>query len=208
MRSCFLLFSVLGALWSVLAAQDTQLLFREDWKESEPSLPVDQNHVAHADLRLSLHGPGMYGVKKSHHDWIENDPFYVWSGPCPGSWAVSLKHVSRRMDLSGKSRIRWRTKQSGFRQLRLVLKLASGAWLVSDAYDDASEDWRVFEIAIPDLRWRELDIKRVTEANWVESPDLTQVEEVGFTDLMPGGASAACSRLDWIEVYGRWGTPR
>jgi hypothetical protein len=28
------------------------------------------------------------------------------------------------------------------------------------------------------------------------------VEEVGFTDLMPGGISAACSRLDWIEVYG------
>jgi len=29
------------------------------------------------------------------------------------------------------------------------------------------------------------------------------VDEIGFTDLMSGGKSAACSRVDWIEVYGR-----
>jgi hypothetical protein len=29
------------------------------------------------------------------------------------------------------------------------------------------------------------------------------VDEIGFTDLMTGGASDACSRLDWIEVYGK-----
>ena len=37
----------------------------------------------------------------------------------------------------------------------------------------------------------------------VTTPDLSRVEEIGFTDLMAGGGSAACSRLDWIEVYGR-----
>jgi hypothetical protein len=190
---------------SVLAAEDGQLLFREDWKESEPSLPIDQSHVSHADLVLSLHGPGAFGIKKSHHDWIENDPFYVWSGPCPGTWAVSLQHRSKALDLSGNSRVRWRSKQSGFRQLRLILKLADGSWLVSDASDGFSPDWRVFETAISKLRWRKLDILRVTEGDWVESADLTSVAEVGFTDLMPGGASAACSRLDWIEVYGKWG---
>ena len=31
---------------------------------------------------------------------------------------------------------------------------------------------------------------------------LSNVEEIGFTDLMPGGKSSSCSRLDWIEVYG------
>ena len=208
MRSYLVLFSILGTLGAVVTAQDSQLLFREDWKESEPALPIDQSHVSHADLQLSLHGPGMYGVKKSHHDWIENDPYYVWSGPCPGSWAVSLRHVSRLIDLSGKARIRWRSKQSGFRQLRLLLKLANGAWVVSDAHDDVSSDCRVFEIDIAGLRWRQLDINRVTEGEWVESADLTRVEEVGFTDLMPGGASAACSRLDWIEVYGKWSASR
>jgi hypothetical protein len=77
--------------------------------------------------------------------------------------------------------------------------------LVSDVYDDFSPDWRVFEMELPKIRWRKLDIGRVSEGDWVESVDLTKVEEVGFTDLMPGGASAACSRVDWIEVHGRWG---
>jgi hypothetical protein len=183
------------------------LLFREDWKESPPALPIDQSHVVHADLLLSIHGPGMYGVKKSHHDWIENDPYYVWSGACPGTWAVSLRHGSRRLDLSGDAKVRWRTKQSGFRQLRLILKLSDGTWLVSEAHDDFSPDWRVFEMGISKSRWRKLDISRVTEEDWVESADLVQVEEVGFTDLMPGGSTPASSRVDWIEVYGKWGVP-
>jgi len=190
---------------SVATAQEGQLLFREDWKESPPALPVDQSHVSNEDLVLSLHGPGMYGVKKSHHDWIENDPYYVWSGPCPGSWAVSLRHQTRRLDLSGNARIRWRSKQSGFRELRLILKLSDGTWIVSDGSDGFSPDWRVFEMDLSRLRWRKLDILRVTEADWVESADLTKVEEVGFTDLMPGGATPASSRLDWLEVYGQWG---
>lgn len=52
-----------------------------------------------------------------------------------------------------------------------------------------------------DLRWRRLDIGTVTEGNWVDRPDLSRVREIGFTDLMAGGGSAASSRLDWIEVY-------
>jgi len=36
----------------------------------------------------------------------------------------------------------------------------------------------------------------------VEKPDLNRVEEVGFTDLMRGVGTPACSRVDWIEVYG------
>jgi len=43
----------------------------------------------------------------------------------------------------------------------------------------------------------------VTEGNRADNPDLSKVDEIGFTDLMPGGASVACSRLDWIEVYAR-----
>ena len=58
------------------------------------------------------------------------------------------------------------------------------------------------EFNISDLRWRKLDIETVVEKDWVEKPDLSRVDEVGFTDLMRGGSSAACSRLDWIEVYG------
>ena len=53
------------------------------------------------------------------------------------------------------------------------------------------------------IRWRRLDIKTVTEGAWEPKPDLGKVDEIGFTDLMSGGQSAACSRVDWIEVDGR-----
>ena len=42
---------------------------------------------------------------------------------------------------------------------------------------------------------------------WVVNPDLSKVDEIGFTDLMPGSpdnhghGAASTSRVDWIEIY-------
>lgn len=200
---CGVLLLLCLALPAVLAMQSPAPFFREDWKETPAEMPVSQNHVANPDLLLSLYGPGQHGIKKSNHPQIPNDPYYIWSGACPANWAVTLKHKSDDADLTGPAVIRWRSRQSGFRQLRIILKLSGGRWLVSDLYDDASDDWRVREFSIGSIHWRELDICRVTEGKRAESPDLSRVEEIGFTDLMPGGVSDACSRLDWIEVYGK-----
>lgn len=195
----------LCALWPGAArTEELGLFFREDWKETPAELPLGQSHVAGADLVVTLYGPGLHGVKKSNHPNIPNDPYYVWSGACPGNWAVTLKHKVRDVDLAGPgARIRWRSKQAGFRQLRIILKTAAGEWLVSEGSDGPSEAWRVHEFTLRGMGWRTLDISRVTEARKASSPDLSRIREVGFTDLMPGGLSDACSRLDWVEVYGR-----
>jgi hypothetical protein len=185
------------------AQQRPGLLFREDWKETPAALPVTQEHVANPDLVMSLHGPGRNGIKKSHHDQPADDPYYIWSGECQGNWALSLRHRSAFMDLTGQAKIRWRSKQAGFRRLRIILKPAKGGWLVSDQSDGASNDWREREFNVSDIRWRQLDIETVTEGAWEERPDLSRVEEIGWTDLMSGGRSIACSRLDWIEIYGK-----
>ncbi len=177
------------------------LFFREDWKETPAEIPLHQGHLNHPDLILSLHGPGQDSLKKSHHATPPDDPYYVWSGLCTGNWAVSLRYSGLSMNLTGPSKIRWRSKQSGFRELHVVLKLEDGNWLVSRQGDGPSADWRITEFNIPDLIWYELDMDAVTETKRVEKPDLSKVVEVGFTDLMPGGKSNACSRLDWIEVY-------
>ena len=192
-----------NAAGSPRAAEKPELFFREDWKETPAEMPASQDHVANPNLLLQLYGPGLHGIKKSNHPTIPNDPFYIWSGACPGNWAVSLKHRSKDVDLSNSGSIRWRSKQAGFRQLHVILKLSHGTWLVSDKFDEASTDWRVREFAVKEIHWRSLDISRVTEGKPVDSPDLTRVEEIGFSDLMPGGLSDACSRLDWIEVYGK-----
>ena len=199
-----LLLPLLPLACAALFAQERPgLFFREDWKESPFATPVTQEHVVNPDLVLNLYGPGRELIRKSHHDKPADDPYYIWSGLCPGNWAVALRHKGAYADLTGQAKIRWRSKQAGFRYLRILLKLADGTWLVSDAADGPSEDWRIREFNIPDIRWRRLDIKTVVENKWVERPNLSRVDEIGFTDLMAGGASDACSRLDWIEVDAR-----
>ena len=195
---------VLLALTAAALAQERPgLLWREDFKETPAAIPVTQEHIANPDVLLTRHGPAAGKIKKSHHDRPADDPFYVWSGDCDGSWAVSLLHRSQQSDLTGQAKIRWRAKHSGFRQLRILLKLADGKWIISDQSDDESSDWRVREFMIADLRWRTFDPVKCVDGRWAAPPDLSRVEEVGFTDLMPGGGTPASSRLDWIEVYGR-----
>jgi hypothetical protein len=179
------------------------LFFREDWKETPPEIPLSQNHVSNTDLLVQLYGAGKDSLKKSNHEKPVDDPFYVWSGLCLGNWLVSLKHKEYNADLTGFAKIRWRSKQAGLRELRIALKLANGTWLVSDLSDGPSKDWRITEFNLQDIRWNLLDIEKVTETGPAPNPDLSNVEEIGFTDLMPGGKSAACSRLDWIEVDGK-----
>jgi hypothetical protein len=177
------------------------LFFREDWKEIPAEIPVSQDHVNNPNLILGLYGPGKDSIKKSNHDTPADDPYYIWSGLCRGNWAVTLKHRDHLADLSGFAKIKWRSKQFGFRELHIILKLSDGTWLVSREGDPASADWRIREFNIQDLHWYTLDIETITEQKYMENPDLSKVEEIGFTDLMPGGQSAACSRLDWMEVY-------
>jgi peptidoglycan/xylan/chitin deacetylase (PgdA/CDA1 family) len=177
-------------------------VFREDWQETPAATPVTQEHVANPDLILTVHGPGRHGVKKSHHDQPADDPYYVWSGDTTAPWALSLRHRRGPVDLSGAARVRWRAKQSGFHELRLIVQVDATRWLVADQSDGASADWREREFPIRDLTWRSFDITRIVEGRPAETPDLASVLAVGVTDLRAGGGTPASSRLDWIEVYG------
>ncbi len=204
MRIWALLALLGGGLLQAADIGRAPLAFREDWTATPPSIPLTQADVANERLSVAVHGPGPPLVKKSFHDAREWDPHYVWSGLSRTPWAVSLSLADGGLlDLSGTATVRWRSRQSGFRALRAVVGLADGSWLVSEHADRASGQWRVSEFAPSGTRWRRLDIRTVTEGPWVPEPDLRRVRSVGFTDLMPGGRSAACSRLDWIEVYGQ-----
>ncbi|MCF6297640.1 MAG: hypothetical protein L3J08_06605, partial [Flavobacteriaceae bacterium] len=115
--------------------QRPEIFFREDFKETPPQTPITQGHVENPNLLISLYGKGANLIKKSNHDTPFDDPFYVWSGLCEDNWAVTLKHKSKYVNLSKQAKIRWRSKQSGFRQLHIILKLADGTWLISDDFD-------------------------------------------------------------------------
>ena len=197
------LIALLLPVTNCVAQYRPELYFREDWKEIPAATPVTQKHVANKDLLLGLYGPGCDSIKKSHHDTPADDPYYIWSGLSLGNWVVTLKNPKSYVDLSNYGKILWRSKQSGMRCLHIVLKLADGTWLVGTQGDCLSKDWRISEFNMADISWYSLDIKSIIEVKPVSNPDLSRVDEIGFTDLMTGGASDACSRLDWIEVYGK-----
>jgi len=177
--------------------------FREDFTETPPEIPVQQKHLANPDLILKRLGPGEGKIKRSFHKNKPGDPHYVWSGLCPGRWALAFEDQRAPADLSKFGRVRWRTKQGADRVLRVILRTRDGGWLVSDRGTPKSEDWLVDQIDLTKCQWFRLDIETIAKGERVENPDLSEIREIGFSDLEPGGQSKACSRLDWIEVYGR-----
>jgi hypothetical protein len=183
------------------------LFFREEWKQTAKGgeHPISADSVANTDLELHLHVPaGEILLTGAAGD--ENNPIHPWLGICTTPCALTLRSKTRMADLTGLARIRWNLKTSGFHQVRPIVKLADGTWLVGDQAGGSTRDWLVSEIAFADLRWMKLDIERVvTTGALLSNVDLSKVEEIGFADLMPGSGHGpgGWSDVAQIEVYAR-----
>ncbi len=87
---------------------------------------------------------------------------------------------------------------SGYHQIRPIIKLADGTWLVGDRTDGSPRDWLVSEIFFADLHWLKLDVTRaVTTGTTVEHPDLSRVDQIGFVDLMPAVVTGPEAGRTW-----------
>jgi hypothetical protein len=200
---------VSGTAVAVLAQQPAPprgerppLFFRENWVETE-EVPVTQAHVLNPDLQLHLYGANSQDIQVT----AEGQPPHIWTGLCEAACAVTLSHTSDFVDLTGTAKIRWLTKVSGFHQIRPVVKLADGTWLVGDHTDAYNYDWHESEFYLTEImHWLRLDMENVyTRGTWVEEPDFSRVDEIGFVDLMPGSGhgQGGWSDVAWIEVYGK-----
>jgi hypothetical protein len=193
-------------------AEPPKLLFREDWNELPPydvmtPYSLTQKDVMNPDLIQSLYGPAQDSIKKRHHG-TSTDAYYVYSGFCRSNWALALSNKLVYADLRGDAVIRCRVRNSGFRELHLIIQTASGNWFVSDVAAGPSSVWKEYDFVIKDIKWSLLNINTITPGNPVDDPELhygahwlSLIDKIGLTDLMNGGLSAACSRVDWIEVY-------
>jgi hypothetical protein len=184
------------------------LFFREEWKQTPAGgeHPVTPESLANPNLELKLYGTTSKDVQLTGAATDENNPTHVWTGLCSTPCAVAFRDKNNFADLSGLARIKWVTKVSGFHQVRPIVKLADGTWLVGDREDGSTVDWLTSEFSLSDVRWLRLDIANVfTKGNFVEKPDLTKVDEIGFVDLMPGSGHGPGGWVDVaaIEVYGR-----
>ena len=158
-------------------------------------------------------------IRKSQHP-TEN---YLYTGESVTNWGLTVSDPAAFWDLTGNARIRLKTRNSGYRLLHVMLKTADGKWYVSEEGNGESTALIEMDYIPRDLHCRELVMEdRPTNASnrrqphatrqplvaaAVARPDLTQVEQIGFTDLMPGGWIPSSSRVAGFEVYGRR-TPR
>ena len=139
------------------------------------------------------------------------DPPNLWTGVCQTAVAATLRDKANYVDLTGLARIRWVTRVSGFHVVRPLVKLADGTWLVGDYGEGApSSNSTLFlqsEFAIANVRWLTLDITRIVTRgqSYVEKPDLSKVDEIGFADLLPGSGHGwgGFVNVARFEVFGK-----
>ena len=190
------------------------LFFGESWQQLKTApddhgaWPAAQGGVANPNLQLTLHGTSgkqiqLVAVRGSADVY----PVNLWTGTTTSPSGASLRDRTNFVDLTDPfAKIRWTVRTSGFHQVRPIVKLADGTWLVGDRTSGPSADFNVDDISIADVRWMKLDIARVvTTGNWIDHPDLSKVDEVGFADLMPGSGHGPGGYVNVarIEVYGR-----
>ncbi len=178
------------------------LFFKETWKQAPGNVPVTQDFVTNPDLQLNI-----YGASKSDFGITsEGNVPHIWTGLCASTCALTLSDKNNFVDLTGKAKIRWYTKTSGFHEVRPVLKLADGTFLIGDHVDANTFDYQESEFYLAEVHWLKLDMPKVlTKGTLLDKVDLSKVDAVGFADLSPGSGhgSGGYSDVAWIEVYGK-----
>jgi hypothetical protein len=195
-------------------AEPAKLLFQEKWS-SEMFQPMVQASLSNQHLRLHLYG-NADEVRKTAHPTED----YTYTGETQSNWAILLSDPKSYWDLTGDGRIRLKTRNSGgMRVTHVVIKTADGRYFASEEGNPESTAWIERDYIFRDLTWRNLlmtdtptnasnqrapNPKRVPLIPTSKgTPDLTKVEEVGFSDLMEGGWIPATSRVQAWEVWGK-----
>ncbi|PYS35252.1 MAG: hypothetical protein DMG14_27435 [Acidobacteria bacterium] len=185
------------------------LFFREEWKQTPAGgeHPVDvPQALSNANLELKLIGPTGKEILMTGAVTDENNPVHLWTGMCTTPCGFTLREKTNFADLTGLARIKMVTKTSGFHKVSPVVKLADGTMLIGDKFEGSTVDWLESDVAVSEMRWRKLDPERiVTVGDWVNSPNLSKVDEIGFVDLMPGSGhgQGGWSDVARIEVYAK-----
>ena len=184
------------------------LFLKEEWKQTPANdeHPLSQQSVLNPNLELKVYGPGAKELLVTGTVDNPQNPIHVWNGMCAANCALTLRDKNNFVDLTGQAKLRWMTKVSGFQKIHPVVKLADGSMLVGDFADGSIVDWHETEAYFSEIRWIKLDPARVvTTGPIVEKPDLSKVDEFGWTDLMnaSGHGVGGWSDVGLIEIFGK-----
>ena len=175
---------------------------------------MTQANLGNQDLALHLYGD-IDGIRKTFHP-IED---YTYTGETKTNWLITVSDPKNQWDLSGAAKMMLRTRNSGYRFTHVVIRTADGKYFASEEGSGESSSWMNVEYIFSDLHWRALLMadtptnasnKRTPDPKLVPiiplgraTPDLTHVDEVGFSDLMPGGWIPSTTRVNAFAVYGK-----
>ena len=194
--------------------EPSTLLFHEAWTRAPLSQPMTQDNLGNKNLTLHIYGNADH-IRKAMHP--QDD--YTYTGETITNWAITVSDKSSMWDFSGTAKIRLKTQNTGYRFTHIVIKTADGKYYASEEGSPESSVWIEREYVFSDLHWRNLLMtdtptnasnRRQPDPKLVPiiptskaTPDLTKVDEVGFSDLMPGGWIPATTRVASFDVYGK-----
>ena len=195
-------------------AEPVKLLFHEAWTRAPLTQPMVQENLGNQNLTLHIYGNASE-IRKTMHP---NDD-YTYTGEATTNWAITVSDKANFWNLTGAARMRLKTQNSGYRFVHVVIKTADGKYFVSEEGSGESSSWIERDYVLSDLRWRNLlmtdtptnasnrrqpDPKRVPIIPTSKAtPDLSKVDEVGFSDLMAGGWIPATARVASFSLYGK-----
>jgi len=193
------------------AAAKIPLFFSEEWRQptisgdSHGAWPATAEPPSNPQLELRLYGPSRERIQLSGILKSDTNPLNLWTGLATTPMAATLRDRDQLVNLTGRAKIRWVTRTSGFHVVRPLVKLADGNWFIGDPGSGTPADFNESEVSISELRWTKLDIERVvTVGRFVPTPDLSKVDEVGFADLLPGSGNGPGGwvNVGRVQVYG------
>jgi hypothetical protein len=194
--------------------ENAELIFEERWTRAPLTQPMTQANLGNQDLKLHLYGD-IEGIRKTQHTTED----YTYTGETRNNWMITVSDPKFLYDLSLPGKVMLRTRNTGFRTTHVVIRTADGRYFVSEEGSGESLAWMNRDYILASLRWRNLAMvdapttlnpnrkvdptRAVIVATSVGTPDLSKVDEVGFTDLMPGGFIPATTRINAWAVYGK-----
>ncbi len=174
---------VLWLAGSATAQQPAQPIFRMTLENTTRALVATELFMNPAVV-LQTYGDGkniLIAIGKN-----ETDP-HLFDGLCDRPCGLTVQDKNNYFDLTGKAKIRWTVIVSGFHRARPLIKLADGTLLIGDQAEGSTADWHTSEVSFSEVRWVKLDpVRGVTLGSWVQNPNLSKVDEVGFFDVIPG----------------------
>jgi len=201
-----------GGANSFGTGENAELIFEEKWTRAPMAQPMTQENLGNQNLKLHLYGD-TGGIRKTFHE-IED---YTYTGETRNNWMITVSDPTSYFDLTLPGKVMLRTRNKGFRLTHIVIKTADGNYYVSEEGSGESKAWMNRDYIMADLHWRNLTMvdtlnnarrpaapeRAVIVAAGVATPDLSKVDEIGFTDLMPGGFIPATTRINAWAVYGK-----